>query len=111
MPVEIAIDFVLPGVREIAQVLGLAMRDAVGLGVLIALPPFGLLAGGSEIHNISHYVSRRYLDTPTATFKAVVSDYADTLANHSLRQPLAVESAISSDYLGGITDGVQYTVS
>jgi hypothetical protein len=58
MPVEIAVGFVLLGVCEFSQVFWPAVSDTAGLGVNITLSPLGLLPGGPEIHNLSHYASR-----------------------------------------------------
>jgi len=59
VPVEVAAGFGLLRVFDLAQMLGLTVGKPIGVGALIALPPFGSLAGRSKIDEFSHSTSRR----------------------------------------------------
>jgi hypothetical protein len=59
VPIEVVAGFRMLCAFEFAQMLGLAVGKSVGLGMLIALPPLGSLAGCSKIDKFSHSTARR----------------------------------------------------
>jgi hypothetical protein len=52
--IEIFFGLGLLRVFELAQTFGLTVRKPVGLGLLVVLPPLGLLARASKIDQFSH---------------------------------------------------------